>query len=172
MKWILTASYTHNQNLGGPATSALTPTFGIPATPINNGDMASLSLMVPLYTLQARSALVADRISYEEAKITLRQDKENDVRAIINDYHTISSDKVQLQLTKKSVDLQKLVLRDTQVQYSLGRQTYFQLEQVRQTLVLSENSLITARIGYFTSIQQLYTDIGNTLDVWHIKLRY
>jgi outer membrane protein len=180
-KWTLGATYNYNYYPNQDASQSLqNKSLGsVPAIPVGpippteeHGGIFGLNLTIPIETLSTRSGLVSARIGYEEAKINLRKSKQDLLRKIMQDYQNIRAQKNNITLAKQGLVLQQQVLKDTQLQYHYGKTTDYFVAAQRKTLLDAQQQLVSAQVNYFTAVQALHDDMGDTLSVWHIRLRY
>ena len=190
LRWNLDMVYTHNFNGGASSSSGLVPatpaaplthsrngnslgsTYGqAGSTPLNN-DALSFNLTIPINNFSNQKSLVQARISYEEAKIALRQSRDEVITNITQDYQSIVSDKEQIKLAQQSVALSQHVLRDSQLRLRWGKIPLSEFIQNRDSVLTTEKSLVDTQEGYFNDVEKLHQDMGDVLNVWHIKLRY
>ena len=160
LKSDLSFGYTHN--------------FGLDKklNPITPADSISLSLTVPINTLDAKSGLISDRIAYEIEKLQLRNSKQKLIRAIVKDTQTLNDDKQQLALNQQSEQLKKDLLTAAMVKLKYGKTTEFEVAELRQGYIAQQESTVAKRMQFFLDYNQLHLDRGDLLSLWHLTLQY
>lgn len=133
---------------------------------------AALALTVPIDDITTKAGLVSAQIAIETAKINLQQQKETLIRSVVNSINTLKSDKEQIKINQEQVNLQRIALKNTKLQYQYGQATSLSVSQQQSTLLSNETSLVSEEITYLNDITTLHQTTGTLLHKWGIKLRY
>lgn len=161
-------------NLVATTTAGDSISLSRPLTRIsaNSGPTVSLNLNVPIDDLPAKSALASAEIALEQQKLTLQQQKEDLIRTVINSLNQIDNEWRQIVVAEKQVVYQQKTLEAAQIRQRYGKTTAFEVVQLQDQLLQQQTSLVSTKIAYLNDITSLNSDMGITLDVWNIQLRY
>lgn len=153
-----------------------TTTVGDPGTigggGANDNSTLQFSLNVPIDNISNTAGVVSARVAYIQAKIQLRQTKEDTVREVVTQVNQLKSLKEQIRTAEIAVKLQKLTYKNTQTKYRYGKTTVFEVTQIQDQLLQQETDLVSTKISFLNGVTALKQLLGTTLDDWKIKLRY
>jgi outer membrane protein len=160
LKWDFSLGYTHNFGLDKKSQESI---------PV---DTIGLNLVIPINTLEEKSKLISDRISYEIEKLRLRNSKQKLIRTIVKDSQTLADDKQQLQLNMESEKLKKELLDAAMLKLKFGKITEFEVASLRQDYISQQQNTVAKRMRFFLDYNQLHLDRGDLLSLWHLTLQY
>tara|TARA_R110000868_G_scaffold158036_4_gene385928 strand:- start:95056 stop:96519 length:1464 start_codon:yes stop_codon:yes gene_type:complete len=151
-----------------------TPIGGGSNTLNTEGDTVGLNVTIPLGAARAtlHNAVAAAKITEMQSVITLNNEKRTLYNTIQTDIQNIQSDLQTISINERSLKYQKLVVKATREKLIHGLASNFQLTTEQTTLNTDIQSVITAKSTYLTALSQLDSDIGTTLETWHVKVNY
>lgn len=152
----LTATYNSNDSSAGSSKSPFS---------------AGLSLTIPINDIDNKNSLIASRIDYEKAKISAQQSKINLIRQVTQDYRNIASNRQAENIAKLAAKQSQTVLNNAKLKLRYGKTNMFEVITDQSNLLSAQTSYVSNKITYLTSIQQIYDDMGDTLDYWNVKMR-
>ncbi|OGT40689.1 MAG: hypothetical protein A3E81_04205 [Gammaproteobacteria bacterium RIFCSPHIGHO2_12_FULL_36_30] len=130
------------------------------------------NLSIPIDNIANKQGVVNAKIAIDEARMNLTQTKENLVSTITNDYDSIHNQYEQIKISENSVDLEQKTLDNSKLKFTYGLSSMFEINTLETSLLSDQVSLIGTQISYLNAITQLYSDMGLTLEQYHIKLHY
>lgn len=159
------------------AINQLLPTF-TPAADFTYGNgqktvpTLSFTASIPIDDITAYQTEITARITLEQDKIALAQQRQTIISEVISDWQTVQDDLEQISIAKKQVALQNQVVKDDRLSLSYGKMTMFQYQEDRSTLLSDQVNLVTTKISYIQDVSSLDQLMGIILQRWNIKLRY
>lgn len=138
----------------------------------NHVEQVGLDLTIPIDDVSAKSALISDKIALEKAEIAYNNEKRTLEITALTDRNSVAISKAQLNLDKQAAVLQNQTYKIAQLQHSAGKIASFDLIKYQQDLTTAELSLVADTINYLKSLITLDKDLGITLDLLGIKIRY
>ncbi len=176
-KWTL--DLTANTAFGN-ARQVAQNVFSVPGVSSNVTTITSYSqaptvgfdLTVPINDVAAKGELIDARVGLAQARLNLQQSKQQLISTVFNDWNTVQINLKQIAVAELQVKLQQENFDNTKLQASFGKADQLSVTQQQQSLVSNQTSLVSAEISYLDSVTTLYQELGMTLDVWKIKLRY
>ncbi len=138
----------------------------------NTSVMVGLDLDVPIDDYTLRQAIIQAQVAVDTDKINLARDKRELRTTIINDISNIESQAKQVLLSKHALELQQKNQEYLMAKLKFGLVSTFQVTTKQQDLDTARQTLIQAKIDYLNNLTRLYADMGTTLDIWAIKVRY
>lgn len=144
--------------------------------PINggggNGFTLNLQLDIPINDVPAKANLIGAEVALEQAQLSLEQQKEDLIRQVMTSYRSLQIQWQGILIAETSVKLQEQTLKDAQIKLKYGKITMFEVIQDQVNLLQARTDLVSQKIQYLNSVTTFYQNLGITLDVWDIKLRY
>lgn len=132
----------------------------------------TLTWSIPVDDVEGKSAEVGAEIGLEKAKIALEQAKEMLITTVTNDIEDIKNTREQVAIGQRTVELDRIAYKNSRTRLHYGQATQFEVTQDQNTLLNDQISLIGSKIAYLNAIEQLYSELGITLQKWKIRLRY
>ena len=148
---------------------------GIGSGADQNENTTTLNWTIPLWNnarLSQHQALVMAHNSLIRAQRNLVEAKYMLAKTITTDLQNIQSDKVTVEQTKRSLQLQERVFYGGQLRWRYGRISTTDLLQLQTTLTNAQQAEINSQISYLNAVSEFYQYLGLTLRHWHIKMRY
>ncbi len=164
-KWQL--DMTGSVTLGRTASVA----NGVTAN-VNTYPKLGFSLTVPINDLALKREVVQAKVSLENARMKLAQQKEDLIRNVANQLDSIHNQHKQIKISELAVKLQAQTLQNAELKLKYGKTTVFEVNSLTNQLVTQQVSLISTKITYLNDLTSLFQTLGTTLDKWKIKLRY
>ena len=148
-----------------PSSSTSTST-----TTLTRNNSASLTLTIPLdrvtidqKALQAAVDLQNQEVTTANQKRTIR----NNIRAAVENLHA----KWQaLNIAKERYGLSGRNMQATKIKYQYGKIDAFSYGQQYESLIQSQNALVTARISYLTEVIDYQILMGTLLHNWNVQI--
>ena len=138
----------------------------------NHVEDVGLKLTIPIDDVSSKQGLIDARIFLEKAQIAFENEKRTLEIDALNDINTVTQDKATIALDQEYVDLQKKTLNTANLKKQAGQISGFEVIQYQQNLTSAQTNLISSTISYLNALQQLDLDLGITLDLLNIKIRY
>lgn len=138
----------------------------------NQAQSIGLALTVPIDDQLAKQAVVNAKVALQEAEIKLRQDKWNKETTAINGWNNVLSSERALSFALNAEKLQEKTYNLSYQKYLHGLIDSLELQTALQSYTQAQQTSLSARINYLTSLVKMDLLIGNTLNTWKIKVRY
>ncbi|OGT53154.1 MAG: hypothetical protein A3I77_00870 [Gammaproteobacteria bacterium RIFCSPLOWO2_02_FULL_42_14] len=170
---LITAEDARKWQLDAQATTTVGSQLGQPINSIGSTAPTVLfTLSVPFDNISLKQAVVSAKIAIEDAEINLRQQKEDLIRSVMNQYATIQNQAQQIDIAKQSVQMQEKTVLDAKLKLKYGRVSVFEVDTLEDQLLAQRLNLVTTEINYLNAVTALHQILGSTLHNWHIHLRY
>ncbi|MFT3741626.1 MAG: TolC family protein [Gammaproteobacteria bacterium] len=156
----------------------LNAVFNLLQTIGNNGDATlnsrnfSLNLDVPIHDVSRQQILVNAKIALDQARINLAQQKYQLIANVTNAYNNMVSNKQQIQISGKTVQLAEQSVAVAKLKYRYGKTTSFELTSLQSALTNAQIGYISQQIQYINATEGFYQLLGTTLERWGICLTY
>lgn len=137
----------------------------------NQSQSVGLTLQIPIDDQQSKQAVVAAKISLQQAELALKQEKWNKETNGINAWNSVLSEQRALKFAEDAEKLQEKTYNLNYQKYLHGLIDSLELQSALQSLIQSKQALLSARIGYLRALVNLDLLIGNTLKTWKINAR-
>lgn len=128
-------------------------------------------LTTPLANIKARNAVKSDKLSVQQAVITVKKWERDIMKAVDDDIQTARSDYEQVLATRAAREYAELALDAEQKKLDNGKSTTFLVLQAQSTLTSARGSEIQALDNYNKELSQLSVDEGGTLDRLGIRVQ-
>ena len=148
---------------------------GIGSGADQNENTTTLNWTIPLWNnarLSQHQDLVTKHNYLIRAQRNLVEAKYMLAKTITTDLQNIQSDKLTVEQTKRSLQLQERVFYGGQLRWRYGRISTTDLLQLQTTLTNAQQAEINSQISYLNAVSEFYQYLGLTLRHWHIKMRY
>jgi outer membrane protein TolC len=136
----------------------------------NQTQSIGLTLQVPIDNQLLKQAVVNAKVALRQAEIALRQEKWNKETSAINGWNTVLSAKHTLLHAEEAEHLQDQTYQVNYQKYLHGLVNSLELQTAQTQLILAQQTLLRARIGYLKALVNLDLFIGQTLKTWHVKI--
>lgn len=127
-------------------------------------------LTMPLANIKARNAVKSDKLTVQQALVTVKKWERDIMKAIDDDIQTARSDYEQVLATRAAREYAQLALDAEQKKLDNGKSTTFLVLQAQSTLTTARGSEIQALDNYNKELSQLSVDEGFTLDRLGIRV--
>lgn len=138
----------------------------------NHAESVGLELTIPVDDVSAKQELISARIKLEQADIAYQNEKRELRITALTDWNNIQQTKSQLELDKEAAKLQQKTFETALLKRAAGKISSFELIKNQEDLKTAEQALVSDRISYLQSLENLDKDIGITLNLLGIKIRY
>lgn len=168
MRWGLSLSETYT--VGG--TKGVNALYEGAKSQKYYDSLTTLTLTIPIDDMNAKSGLLSATIGLQTAEISLQESKRQMSITIISAISTIDSEKNQIKLDERSVDLAKQTLQNTIRQYQAGTKSSLDVTSQQQALANAQRSLANDQMSYFQSLVNLDSTLSHTTDTWNVTINY
>lgn len=138
---------------------------------INQSQSVGLSLTIPIYDQQAKQAVLNAKLALQQAELALKQEKWNKETGAINAWNSVTSAERAFRFAVDAEKLQEKTYNVSYQKYLHGLIDSLELQSALQSLILSKQSLLNARINYLRAQVNLDLLVGHTLKTWKINAR-
>jgi HAE1 family hydrophobic/amphiphilic exporter-1 len=128
------------------------------------------SISIPLDNTRARNTLKADKATFEQELLTLKQLEQTVMVGIENAVQQVASDYEGVQASKQARIYAEAALDAEQKKYSVGKSTTFTVLQLQSTLTTDRGAEIRSIANYNEDLAKLAQQEGTTLDELNINL--
>lgn len=139
---------------------------------VNQTNMLSLNLTIPIDDQQAKVALANAKIALREASIGLQSEKWSKETNVITGWNSIFSAERALNFAENAEKLQKKTYDISFQKYSHGLIDSLQLQSAQLQLIESGRALNVARVNYLKALVSLDQMLGRTLKTWNVIVNY
>lgn len=169
-RWQLdfTAEWTQGPGSGGGPNAGYKSLF--------NGRNVSrsigLALAIPIDDLSSQQSLLSAKVGYDQAKLALKQLRMSLESNLIGSIEALDIAKTQIILAKRSQDLANQSYQDSLKKLTYGKVSLFEVTTLQTNLVTAQVAYINAEINLLNLVAAYQLNLGITLDVWNIQLKY
>lgn len=169
-RWVLNMTGNIVQGAG----SGIGPNGGLPSifNGLNNSRSLGLQLTVPIDNLALQQTLVNAKISYSQLKLNTQQLKLTLEVALIGYLENLEILYQQIELAKESEALAKQSYLDSAKKASFGQASMFEVTTLQNSYVSSQLQTVSSEINYLLNVANYQQNLGISLDVWDIKIKY
>lgn len=131
-----------------------------------------LNFSIPIENYSLRSQLISARVALQEAEINNRQARWQVITNITTLLQDLTYAKEQIGFAAQSLQLQQQNYAISRRKLSYGLISLLDLKNQQQNLTSAQQSLLSAQIAYLNALSNFELQVGTTLDVWGVTLRY
>lgn len=132
----------------------------------------ALDLAIPIDDLSTQQSLVSAKVGYDQSKLLLKQLRMSLESQLEGTLENLEIAKTQIILAKRSQDLANLSYQNSLIQLKYGKVSLFEVTTLQSSLVTAQIAYITTQINYLNLVTAYQQNLGITLDVWNIQLKY
>lgn len=129
-------------------------------------------LSIPIDDLSSQQAFVGAKVGYDQQKLLLKQLRLQLESQLIGTLENLEIAKTQIMLAKRSQDLANQSYQNSLTKLNYGKVSLFEVTTLQSSLVSSQITYISTQISYLNAITAYQQNLGITLDVWDIHLKY
>lgn len=138
----------------------------------NRNESARLTLKIPLNDKSRKAVLINAKIQLEKDRVNLLAAKRALETGITNMVNTIKSQAKRYKLAQKQVLLARQSYDLEKKKLLAGISTALDVTNTQNQFILAQSGLINAKAAYLNQVSLLERNLGSTLEVWKIRLRY
>ncbi|MCD6046463.1 MAG: TolC family protein [Gammaproteobacteria bacterium] len=164
----LTASGTTGTNSGdGPSSGP-----GALLNGANQGGTVGLNLTVPIDDVRARQNTLQAKASLENDDLNIRSQAWSLETNTINTINSLKTLKAQLDIAEQGVEAQQRLLTLTELKRKYGLSSALDVSTQQLRLKTVQLNYIQTKINYLSTVLQFRQLLGETLEDWHVQVRY
>ncbi len=168
-RWQINLVASANEGEGG---TVLTPGSS-GATQITPGQRnIGLNFDIPIDDLNLKSAIVSAKVALQQAQNSLAQTHRQVVHDVTEQIQQLELQKQQITTSIKAAELQYQAYNSAKIKHQYGKATVFEVTTLQNEALAAQIQAIIERIGFVTQMTTLDNELGQTLNRWHIRLRY
>lgn len=164
----LTANASTGGGSGGGQSAGIDSLFN----GANQAQSVGLSLTIPIDDQLSKQAVVNAKIALKQAELALLQEKWSKETSAINGWNAVVSAERALRFADDAEKLQERTYNLSYQKYLHGLIDVLELQSAQQTLIQSQQTLLSARISYLKALVNLDMLTGHTLQTWDVKVRW
>ncbi len=138
----------------------------------NQTGSVGLSLTVPIDDVQTKANTLSAKAKIQQDDITLRAQQWQLETNTINAINNLKTLKTQLGLAKTAVDEQQKALELTEIKQKYGLSSVLDVSLQQTALTNTRLNYISTKINYLSTMLQFRQLLGETLEDWHVQVRY
>ncbi len=138
----------------------------------NESAGVGLILAIPIDDMSAKQTLLSAKVGLEQGEINYKEKKRDLELQVESVRNTVISSEKQLMLAKQALKTRQKTLKMMEIKQKAGLIPMSQLLDQQEDLIQSEQSVLSAKIGYVNSLVAFNTLLSVTLYHWGIKIRY
>jgi outer membrane protein TolC len=164
----LTASGTTGANSGNGSSSG-------PGALINGSNQSSsigLNLTVPIDDVRARQNTLQAKAALENDDLNIRSQAWSIETNTINTVNSLRTLKAQLDIAEQGVEAQQRLLTLTELKRKYGLSSALDVSTQQLRLKAVQLNYIQTKINYLSTVLQFRQLLGETLEDWHVQVRY
>lgn len=132
----------------------------------------SVELKIPIMDFTRKEQLIRANISVKKNELTMSQAKRSLLADVKKKLFDINNLKKQVESSEKALLYAGKSYEAEKKKHELGKTSSLNLSNAQDNLLQSKTGVITAKIGYENSLDDLSILLGTTLDKWNIELEY
>lgn len=129
-------------------------------------------LNIPIDDLPTQQGFVSAKVGYDQQKLQLKQLQMQLESQLVGTLENLEIAKIQITLAKRSQDLANQSYEDALKKLTYGKVSLFEVTTLQSSLVAAQTTYISTQINYLNLITTYQQNLGITLDVWDIHLKY
>lgn len=137
-----------------------------------HSESVKLDLTVPIDDVKSKSDVIGAKIALEQAEIAYQNERRTLEVTAMTDWKDVQQRKEQLVLDNQAAELQNKTYEMAKLKRAAGKISSFELIKNQEDLKTAEQTLVNDVISYLQSLETLNKDMGITLDLLGIKIRY
>jgi outer membrane protein len=137
----------------------------------NPNQSLSLSLQIPIDDQASKQAVTNAKIALKQAELGFMQEKWNKETSAINGWNSTVSAERSLHFAEDAEKWQGKTYHVSYQKYLHGLIDSLELQSAQNQLIQSQQTLLSAQIGYIKSLVNMDMLVGNTLKTWNINVR-
>lgn len=138
----------------------------------NQSKSIMLSLDIPIDNQPLKQAILNAKIALKQAQLALMQEKWSNETNAINNWNLVQSALRALYFAQDAERLQQKTYQLSFQKYLHGLIDSLELQSAQQSLIQSQQALLSAQISYLKALVNLDLLIGHTLKTWDIPVRF
>ncbi len=138
----------------------------------NTAPSIGFRFSVPINDVAAKQQIISAKIGLQQAQIQLAQAKAQLIRDITKKVKQLQNEQRTVQVSRTAVSLKQQTLKDAQIKLKYGRTTVFEVNTLQDALLEQETGLVQSEISLMNSVTDLNKQLGTTLKIWGVELRY
>ena len=107
-------------------------------------------------------------INYQNQSLTYKTTREDLINNVTTAWENLKGQWQQIKASEQNTDLAKKSYAAAEAKEKFGMIDAFTLSQQQQTLIQSENALVTAKINYLNQVYSFKQLLGSIFNEWHI----
>jgi len=163
---------TASEKMGGGSQGGPDSGFKSLTNHRNHEESVGLELTVPIDDVNAKQEIIDARVALDQAQVNYRNARRELEITVINNRNAVIIDKRQLEEALQTLELQNKTVHFAQLKHDAGRISNFQLLNLQQDLTTAKQTVVVSMLSYLTDLSNLDQELGTTLDLWNIKVRY
>lgn len=164
-RWQL--NVTADATLGGGENTSLDNAFNAQ----NQTQSIGITLTVPIQDQYNEQAVMSAKISLQQAKLALLQEKWAKETSAITAWNSVQSAARALVFAKNAEAFQVKTYQVSYQKYIYGLIDSLELQSAQNELISAQQSYLSAEINYIKSLVDLDMLIGHTLATWKVTVR-
>lgn len=138
----------------------------------NASRSVGLTFNIPIDNLPSQQGYVSAKVGYDQAKLSLKQ-LEISLEIQLNaTLQNLDAAKQQIAIAKRAEDLANQSYQDSLKKLQYGKVSVFEVTTLQTNLVSAQSTYISNQINYLNQVATYQQNLGITLDVWNIRLKY
>lgn len=131
-----------------------------------------LTLNIPIDSLPTQQSVVSAKVGYDQQKLSLKQLRMQLESQLIGTIENLAIAKKQIVLAKRAQDLANQSYQDSLKKLTYGKVSLFEVTTLQTNLISAQIAYINSEINFLNLVTVYQQNLGITLDVWNIQLKY
>lgn len=139
---------------------------------LNKSQTVGLQLNAPINNLNNQAAIVNAQVALRQQQIATDFQKDTVITNVLNGIRTLKTDQLSLQASIEAEQLQEMNLQNAYKQFKAGQLDSLSVSQQQQALTEAQQTVLTSKITYLNDMTSFGQLLQQTLNEWHITIRY